>query len=114
PKAVLLWQGMVVGVPAATDAEVLTTELANGEVVSGTAVAEFVSCFDGSPLPASKYELLAYQVFDVDPASDMVVEELPASVDDNAVESDEPVDPALVDPNPGTEASSSFAITTVR
>lgn len=62
PEAVVLWEGMVVAMLAASEAEQVLA-LAAGETVQSTASLELVDCFAGEPLPASKYEFVVSQAF---------------------------------------------------
>ncbi len=89
PTIVVLWQGMVVAsVSGSGTDEVLA--LADGDTsIDKTVSLPLVDCFDGNPLPASKYELVVSQAFtDVEP----VVE--PAPIPEPTLVPDLPVTPS--------------------
>ncbi len=73
PVAVVLWDGMVVARIDSPDAVDQLT-LAAGESVDGKVAIPMVSCFDETPLPASKYQLVVSQAFDP-----VVTEETPTT-----------------------------------
>ncbi|HEX7589973.1 MAG TPA: hypothetical protein VF362_03230, partial [Demequinaceae bacterium] len=62
PDAVVLWQGMVVAVPSASQAEQSLT-LAKGDTTQSVVSLPLVDCFTGAPLPASTYDLVVSQAF---------------------------------------------------
>jgi len=77
PEAVLLYDGLVVarldqdqviGIPETDETEQAPDteqilDLASGDVIDSTLAFPLVNCFDGAPLPAAKYELVASQGF---------------------------------------------------
>ncbi len=62
PDVVVLWDGMVVASLTGAEAE-QTYVLAAGDRVESAISLGLVDCFQGNPLPASKYELVASQAF---------------------------------------------------
>jgi hypothetical protein len=62
PDAAVLWQGMVVAVLTASQAE-QALALAQGDTTQSTASLPLVNCFTGAPLPATTYELVVSQAF---------------------------------------------------
>ncbi len=114
-SAVVLWDGMVVAVAVPADGSELTVlELPEGASLELVTMAEFVSCFDGQPLPASKYDLLVSQSFayydetaieplpapEPEPAPEPSIEVLPPNADPETS-----VDPGVpsIEPDPATD-----------
>jgi len=62
PDVAVLWDGMVVATASGEDAETVLA-LAAGDSVDGSVALPLVDCFEGNPLPASKYELVVSQGF---------------------------------------------------
>ena len=59
-EVVVLWNNVVVGYASGPD-QVTQLSVSEGETWEQSAAIELISCFDGEPLPPSKYELLVAQ-----------------------------------------------------
>lgn len=94
-RALVLWNGYVVGSTATEDASFTHHELGEGDIVAGDVGLVLVNCWDTSELPAGDYQMVVYQDI-LDASVDPVEPSDPAT---------EPVEPAVDPVAPSASAS---------